>query len=118
LYVAFLCLFTLWWPLQNQKKKPAAVSKGASAILGEAADVVAGKYAIGPGGPNSPYLNRLSEIQVQDESYIHQQLVKPDEGEQQHQVTIVPAIVPAGPTQQSAQVAAQIAIRFSGMANP
>lgn len=93
----------LFWPRQNQKKKPAAVSKGASAILDEAADVVAGKYANGPGGPNSPYLNRLSEIQVQDESYIHQQLVKPDAGEQQGQVTTAHA----GPTQRSAQIPGQ-----------
>jgi len=67
---------------QNQKK-PAAASKGVGAILGEAADVVVGKYvASGPGalGASSAYLNRLSEIQIQDEAYIHQQLVKPDEG--------------------------------------
>lgn len=67
----------------QKQKKPAAASKGVGAILGEAADVVVGKYAAnGPGalGASSAYLNRLSEIQIQDEAYIHQQLVKPDEG--------------------------------------
>jgi hypothetical protein len=42
--------------------------------------VVVGKAGSGPS--SSLYLNRLSEIQIQDEAYIHQQLVKPEEGAQ------------------------------------
>lgn len=66
--------------LQKQKK-PAAASQNVGAILGEAADVVVGKYANSSGPNSSPYLNRLSEIQIQDEAYSHQQLVK-EEGKQ------------------------------------
>jgi hypothetical protein len=66
--------------LQKQKK-PAAASQNVGAILGEAADVVVGKYANSSGPNGSQYLNRLSEIQIQDEAYIHQQLVK-EEGMQ------------------------------------
>lgn len=64
--------------MQKQKRPAAAASKGVGAILGEAADVVVGKAGSGPS--SSLYLNRLSEIQIQDEAYIHQQLVKPEEG--------------------------------------
>lgn len=66
--------------LQKQKQPAAAPNVGA--ILGEAADLVVGKYASssGAGGAGSPYLNRLSEIQIQDEAHIYQQLVKPEEG--------------------------------------
>jgi hypothetical protein len=63
---------------QKQKKPAAAPNVGA--ILGEAADVVVGKYANSGGHASSPYLNRLSEIQIQDEAHIYQQLVKPEEG--------------------------------------
>jgi hypothetical protein len=68
--------------LQKQKK-PAAASQNVGAILGEAADVVVGKYANSSGPNGSPYLNRLSEIQIQDEAYIHQQLVR-EEGMHEH----------------------------------
>lgn len=64
---------------QQKQRKPTSVQKGVGAILGEAADVV-GARGGSAGSGSSPYLNRLSEIQIQDEAYIHQQLVKPEEG--------------------------------------
>lgn len=62
-----------------QKQKAPQEAKGFGAILQEAADVVVDKWnAAGNLAPT--YLHRLSELQIQDETYIHQQLVKPEEG--------------------------------------
>lgn len=66
--------------LQKQKA-PHSEPKGFGAILDEAHDAVTDKLTAS-GNTVSSYLNRLSEIQIQDEAYIHQQLVKPDEGAQ------------------------------------
>ncbi|WIA15823.1 hypothetical protein OEZ85_012578 [Tetradesmus obliquus] len=61
-----------------QKQKAPAEPKGFGAILGEAADVVVDKWTAA-GALAPAYNSRLSEIQIQDEAYIHQQLVKPEE---------------------------------------
>lgn len=63
-----------------QKQKAPAEPKGFGAILGEAADVVVDKWTAA-GALAPAYNSRLSEIQIQDEAYIHQQLVKPEESE-------------------------------------
>jgi hypothetical protein len=63
-----------------QKQKAPAEPKGFGAILGEAADVVVDKRTAA-GSLAPAYNSRLSEIQIQYEAYIHQQLVKPEESE-------------------------------------
>ena len=63
-----------------QKQKAPAEPKGFGAILGEAADVVVDKWTAA-GALAPAYNSRLNEIQIQDEAYIHQQLVKPEESE-------------------------------------
>lgn len=63
-----------------QKQKAPAEPKGFGVILGEAQEALADKWSAAAGNLVPNYLNRLSEIQMQDEAYIHQQLIKPDEG--------------------------------------
>jgi len=65
-------------PSQKQKHKAPAQPKGFGAILEEAQDVVAGRLSCW--SPTPTFLNRLSEIQLQNEAYINQQIGRADEG--------------------------------------
>eukprot|EP00775_Hariotina_reticulata_P004947 gene4947-5188_t len=72
-----------WKKKHKQQQKAPRQSKGFDTFLDEAQVAVAGKLS-SAGGVNASYLNRLSEIQLQDEAYIHEQLgAEPEDCEHQ-----------------------------------